>query len=82
MVRKRYLQETMGEDALASPPRHAQEKITRQSLEEEARLSTMEGHGSLKERFWNRQRSWEESAMVGIGLIQRMAAGGQGKKEL
>jgi len=72
MVRKRYLQETLGEDALSVPPRHAEEKITRATLEQEARESTLRSSGPL-DHFWSRQRGWEETAMVGIGLIQRMA---------
>lgn len=79
-VRKRYLQDTLGEDALVRPPRHKEEHITRASLEEEARASTLRGYGA-EEMFWGRQRSWEESAMVGIGLIQRMV-GSERKKEL
>lgn len=77
-VRKRYLQDTLGEEAVALPPRHKEEKITRASLEEEARASTLRNFGP-EEMFWGRQRSWEESAMVGIGLIQRMV-GAEGKK--
>ncbi len=80
MVRKRYLLETLGQDALDAPPRHMEEKITRMSLEEEARMGTIDHSGPV-EHFWKRQRSWEETAVVGVGLIRRMAPG-EGKKVL
>ena len=72
LVRKRYLQESFGEDAMDLPPPIDREKITRSSLEEEARQSSMQATG-IQDHFWARQRSWEESAKVGAGLIERMA---------
>lgn len=72
MVRKRYFQESFGEDAMELPPPMDREKITRSSLEEEARQSSMRATGP-QDHFWARQRSWEESARVGAGLIERMA---------
>ena len=72
MVRKRYFQESFGENAMELPPPTAQEKITKKTLEEEARQSSMRVTGP-QERFWARQRTWEESAQIGTGLIERMA---------
>ena len=71
MVRKRYLEEQFGEDALELPPRAPTEKITRQSLEEDARAGSLKS-SSASDRFWARQRGWEETAKVGAGLIERM----------
>ena len=70
LVRKRYLQESLGDDALDLAPSGA--PITRKSLEEDARLSSL--HDSTpNDRFWSRQRGWQESLKVGTGLIDRMA---------
>ncbi|KAL9102088.1 MAG: hypothetical protein Q9163_002737 [Psora crenata] len=71
-VRKRYLQEFLGADAIESPPPTENEKITRATLEEEARQSTLRTSGP-SDHFWSRQRGWEESAKVGIRLIEQMA---------
>jgi hypothetical protein len=72
MVRKRYLEEILGDHAMELPSTEGTEKITRTSLEEGAR------QGSLKttvpsNRFWARQRGWEETVKVGSGLIDMMA---------
>jgi len=72
LTRKRYFDESLNMTHALPPMSAMGEKITRQSLEEEARL------GSLKtslpeEHFWARQRSWKDSAMVGAQLIERSA---------
>lgn len=72
MVRKRYLQDALGQDVMDVPPDHAEEKITRASLEEDARQSSLRTT-SPQDHFWSRQRSWEESAKVGANLIEKMA---------
>ncbi|KAL8800347.1 MAG: hypothetical protein Q9182_005241 [Xanthomendoza sp. 2 TL-2023] len=72
MVRKRYLQDTLGEDILDVPPSFAEEKITRESLEEDARQSSLRTTGP-RDHFWSRQRTWAESAKVGRNLIEKMA---------
>lgn len=72
MVRKQYLQDTLGEDVLDVPPSYAEEKITRDSLEEDARQSSLRTTGP-RDHFWSRQRTWEESAKVGGNLIEKMA---------
>jgi len=79
MVRKRYLEETLGENPLELPPRRLEEEnITRTSLEEEARRASLSRSG-VEEMFWKRQRGWEEVVKVGEGMIERMAPG-EGKK--
>ena len=70
-VRKRYLQEAMGDDATEIPPGLDSEKITRQSLEEDARQETLR-ESKPSDHFWRRQRNWEESAKVGARLIDQM----------
>ena len=72
MVRKRYFEESFGENAIELPPPSDREKITRATLEEEARQSTLRT-SSVEDQFWARQRSWEESAQIGAGLIEKMA---------
>lgn len=72
MVRKRYFEESFGEDAMELPPPMDREKITRATLEEEARQSSLKSTGPSDD-FWLRQRSWEESAKIGAGLIEKMA---------
>ena len=72
MVRKRYLHDALGQDALDVPLGHTEEKITRASLEEDARQSSLRTT-SPQDHFWSRQRSWEESAQVGVDLIEKMA---------
>ena len=80
MVRKRYFEESFGEDAMQSPLPSVTEKISRTSLEEEAR------QGSLKstrpqDQFWQRQRSWQETAKVGASLINTMTSKGSKKQQ-
>ena len=72
LVRKRYLQEFMGADAVDLPPPMDSEKITRASLEEDARLGSLR-NSTPSDHFWSRQRNWEESAEVGAHLIEQMA---------
>ncbi|KAL8715018.1 MAG: hypothetical protein Q9220_000975 [cf. Caloplaca sp. 1 TL-2023] len=72
MVRKRYLRDNFGEEALQAPASHIGEKITRASLEEDARQSSLRT-STPQDHFWSRQRSWEESAKVGANLIDKMA---------
>jgi len=79
-IRKRYLEETMGDDALEAPPPLHSEKITRASLEEDARQSTLRTSGP-SDIFWNKQRSWEESARVGASLIEKAAPAESKKKQ-
>ena len=72
ITRKRYLQETLGNNALDLPPSDSGKEITRASLEEEARQGSLHTMGP-QDHFWKRQQGWEESAKVGANLIDRMA---------
>ncbi|EHK97449.1 hypothetical protein M7I_6786 [Glarea lozoyensis 74030] len=89
-VRKQYLAESMGQEAAEEAAEGGiagGEKINRKSLEDEARDSTLQGHGTPEERFWGRQRGVDETLTVGRRYIQQAApkasprAGGE-KKEL
>lgn len=71
VVRKRYLEDALGQDVMDVPSAQ-EERITRASLEEDARQSTLRT-ASPQDHFWSRQRSWEESAKVGARLIESMA---------
>lgn len=81
--RKNYLLQTLGENTLALPPigplELRNEQITRESLEEDARKSSLKDN-TPETRFWSRQRGWEESIMVGNELIERTAKA-EGKKD-
>ena len=73
LVRKRYLEESVGDDEdgmdlPAGKPRD--EPITRESLEEDARQGSLRT-SSQSDKFWGRQRGWEESLIVGKGLIEK-----------
>ena len=72
MVRKRYFEEAFGENAMELPPPLDPEQITRAKLEEEARQSSTRA-SVPQDHFWARQQTWEESARVGTGLIERIA---------
>jgi anoctamin-10 len=73
MVRKRYLEETIdSREATSIPPAGSGEKITRASLEEDARQGSLHDSGP-QDHFWGRQRGWEETAKVGARMIEIMA---------
>ena len=60
------------------------EEITRESLEEAARRTSLK-ETTPEEIFWARQRGWREVAVVGRGLIERALNETEGvamKKEL
>lgn len=78
MVRKRYLQEHFGDNAMELPAGLG-EKITRQSLEDDARAGSLQS-SSPTDRFWARQKGWQESLQVGNSLIQK-AAPAESKKQ-
>ena len=79
MVRKRYLQEQFGDNAMELPQSPTTEKITRQSLEEDARVASLQS-SSPADRFWARQRGWKESVQVGSTFIEK-AAPAESKKQ-
>lgn len=78
LVRKRYFDESLSELERKPRMQQAAGEITRKSLEEEERKASL--HSSkVEERFWARQRSWQETAKHGAKLIEEAAAG-EGKK--
>jgi anoctamin-10 len=50
------------------------EKISRSTLEEEARQSTLKGHGTPEERFWQRQQDQAETISVGRSYIAKVCS--------
>ncbi|POR31908.1 Uncharacterized protein TPAR_07880 [Tolypocladium paradoxum] len=81
LMKKRMLQENLGQDAAekaSAPGIAATEKISRATLEEEAREASLRGQGSPEELFWQRQRGMEETILMGRKLIEQGAA--EGKK--
>lgn len=78
-VRRRYLQEMNLTEQAARVAPTQKDQISRGSLEEEARQSTL-NTSTLEGRFWKRQRSWEESISVGVGFIQTAVSEKEGKK--
>ncbi|KAM0249217.1 hypothetical protein ACHAQJ_009123 [Trichoderma viride] len=79
-MRKKLLEETVGhvaseKAAVAAPGAEKTEQITRQTLEEEARLASVQGHGSPEELFWQRQRGMQDTILVGRKLIEEQFSG-------
>ena len=65
----------MGEDeaeTVATGDIATGEKISRSTLEEAARESTLKGHGTPEERFWLRQQGPDETIAVGKKYIQKV----------
>ena len=72
MVRKEFFDRSLNETAKIPSIGDAHEKLTRSTLEEEARASSL--HTSTPEdRFWLRQRNWRETATIGGQYIQSAA---------
>lgn len=74
-IRKQYLQEALGLEAAekaVSGGIASGEKINRESLEEEARQSTLRGKGTIGDRFWQRQHTMAETVEVGRQLIAKV----------
>ncbi|KAG4412738.1 hypothetical protein IFR04_014135 [Cadophora malorum] len=87
LVRKKYLEESIGREQAgdaAADGIAAGEKIRRSTLEEEARQSTLKGHGTPEERFWGRQRGQVETIAIGKSFIAKAAPteSKESKKEL
>jgi len=81
MIRKQYFDESL--NALQKFPAIkdlSTEKIDRESLEEDARRTSL---ATVEDRFWARQRGWRETAKIGAGIIERTAPEtNETKKEL
>lgn len=76
LVRKQYISESMGQEEAqkAAPGGIATgERVSRNTLEEAARQSTLKGHGTLDERFWQRQQAQDEVIAMGRQFIQQAA---------
>lgn len=78
VVRQQYFAESLAEGAKLPTFSNLNEKITRETLEEEARQTSLKS-SRLEDRFWARQRHWEESAKVGTRMIE-IAAPEEAKK--
>ncbi|KAL1851454.1 hypothetical protein Plec18167_008645 [Paecilomyces lecythidis] len=87
-LRRKYLQSAIdaekegvtGEDVEEPVLQGGEEKITRESLEEDARASTLRD-STASDRFWGRQRGWQESVKVGAGIIEAQATKPDVKKQ-
>jgi anoctamin-10 len=76
-LRRQYIQESMGGDAAekaAAGGIAAGEKISRSTLEEEARQSTLKGQGTPEQRFWQRQEGQAETIAIGKEFIAKVSA--------
>ncbi|KAB8290449.1 hypothetical protein EYC80_010881 [Monilinia laxa] len=86
MFAEQYLQETLSQEAAEKAAQGGitqGEKISRSTLEEEARDSTLRGHGTAEERFWARQRGQGETIAMGRSFINKAAPEQvESKKEL
>ncbi|KAJ5085004.1 hypothetical protein N7532_009775 [Penicillium argentinense] len=86
LMRKRYLDSTLRAEASddqeeddgisASGP----SEISRRALEDDARQSASHSTDPA-ERFWMRQRGWQESAQIGARIIQSQPSSDDSKKQ-
>jgi anoctamin-10 len=75
MLFRQYLEESMGQEAAgnaASGGIAAGEKTSRSTLEDAARESTLKGHGTPEERFWQRQQGQAETIAIGKNYIAKV----------
>ncbi|OTB03722.1 hypothetical protein M426DRAFT_321429 [Hypoxylon sp. CI-4A] len=73
-MRKQVLEETLGREVTERPippTPQAGEKITRESLEEEARRISTNGGGTPEQLFWLRQQGMDETIQIGRRLISQ-----------
>lgn len=85
VVRKQYFDESLGNlEKVPQMSAGSLDSIDRAQLEEEARQSSL--HTTRAEdRFWLRQRGWQETARIGGGFIEMAAPQAnatESKKEL
>ena len=79
-VRQQYFEESLNETANLPTMSDLNRTINRKNLEEDARQSSL--HDSkVEDRFWGRQRGWQETAAVGKNLIDSAPGGEKNKKE-
>lgn len=75
-MRKQLLEQTFGQDIseeARGPGNSGGEKITREALEEEARLLSIKGGISQEQLFWQRQRGSAETIQIGRHLIEEVS---------
>ncbi|KAI0176073.1 DUF590-domain-containing protein [Hypoxylon sp. FL1284] len=76
-MRKRTLEESLGPEVTETPlppTPAAGEKITRESLEDEARKISTRGGGTPEQLFWLRQQGMDETIQIGRKLISNTTA--------
>ncbi|RBQ78419.1 hypothetical protein FVER53590_06373 [Fusarium verticillioides] len=77
LMKRKLLEENIGQGASEEssvPGIDHSEKITREALEEEARQTSIRGHGTPEETFWQRQRGMNETIDVGRRMIEQQKA--------
>ncbi|RKK94761.1 hypothetical protein BFJ68_g15068 [Fusarium oxysporum] len=77
LMKRKLLEENIGQGASEEssvPGIDHSEKITREALEEEARQTSIRGHGTPEEMFWQRQRGMNETIDVGRRMIEQQKA--------
>lgn len=80
VTRRRYFEDSLDATKHVKPVGEDAEEITREMLEEEARTGSLKS-ATPAERFWKRQRGWQESAKVGKGLMENDVAAEEKTKE-
>lgn len=76
-MKKKLLGQNLGQDASeksAAPGIEQSEQITRAALEEEARQTSLRGHGTPEEMFWQRQRGMNETIEMGRRMMSQQVA--------
>lgn len=85
LTRVKYFQESVDKTSALPIVSSSNTPITRQSLEDDAREGSLKT-STVEDRFWARQRGWQESARVGANYIQKAPVSGKSnsssKKEL
>jgi anoctamin-10 len=74
LMRKRYVDESLSmlPSPKNSPISDSAVKIDKETLEEDVRLASSQS-SSVEDKFWLRQRGWQETAKIGSGIIERTA---------
>lgn len=83
LVRKRYLESSLHspvDDASIEKSAESAAGLSRAALENDARETSLHDSDPA-ERFWRRQRSWDESAKVGAGIIKAQPLKSNEKKK-
>jgi hypothetical protein len=72
---RKFIEESLGHEAAEKAVAGGittGEKISRSTLEEEARQTTLRGHGTPEERFWQRQQGQAETILIGKRYIEQV----------